>query len=81
MSSSRSAGSRRAARRRAETSTIEFRVLDNGEPSEGVDRTTLGGFEGGGGIITSHEYCDARIWPDEDARTNAVRAGNIKIHR
>lgn len=59
---------------------IWFRVLDNGEPSEGVDRTTFVGFEGGGGIITSQEYCDARIWPDDDARTEALTSGNLKIH-
>lgn len=58
---------------------IWFRVLDNGQPSEGFDRTTFVGFEGGGGIITSQEYCDSRIWPDENARTNAVSAGNIKV--
>lgn len=59
---------------------IWFRVLDNGQPSEGVDRTTFVGFEGGGGIITSQDYCDARIWPDGDARTNALTSGNLKVH-
>lgn len=58
---------------------IWFRVLDNGQPSEGVDRTTFVGFEGGGGIPTSQEYCDARIWPDGNARTNPLSAGNLKV--
>lgn len=58
---------------------IWFRVLDVGEPSSGVDRTTFVGFEGGGGIITSREYCDARIWPAGNARTNPLTSGNLKV--
>ena len=66
---------------------IWFRVVDYGEGANAAepDRTTFVGFEGGGGIITSQEYCDAQIWPGppgevEDARTNAVVAGNIQVH-
>jgi hypothetical protein len=56
-----------------------FRVLDTGEGNSEPDRTTFLGFEGGGGIITSEEYCQARIWPDDNARTWPVD-GNIVIH-
>lgn len=58
---------------------IWFRVLDSGEGAAAVDRTTFVGFEGGGGIITSQEYCDAAIWPDDNARTWPVTAGNIQV--
>lgn len=58
---------------------IWFRVVDygsgGGAPS---DRTTFTGFEGSGGIITSAEYCAARIWPDGDARTWPV-TGNVTV--
>ncbi len=60
---------------------IWFRVLDDGEGKGATDRTTFVGFEGGGGIITSQEYCEARIWPDGNARTNPVVAGNIQVQR
>jgi hypothetical protein len=56
-----------------------FRVLDLGASSTGPDRSTFLGFEGGGGIITSQEYCEARIWPDDNARTWPVEHGNISI--
>ena len=59
---------------------VWFRVLDSGEGSGAdPDRTTFLGFEGGGGIITSEEYCEAQIWPDDNARTNAVTQGNIQV--
>ena len=57
---------------------VWFRVLDSdgtGEP----DRSTFLGFEGGGGIITSEEYCEAQIWPDDNARTHPVTKGQIKV--
>lgn len=57
-----------------------FRVLDTGNGSAEPDRSTFLGFEGGGGIITSEEYCEARIWPDENARTWPVEQGAIVIH-
>lgn len=56
-----------------------FRVLDLGSSNAGPDRSTFLGFEGGGGIITSEEYCAARIWPDDNARTWPVEQGNIAI--
>lgn len=59
---------------------IWFRVLDSGE-GEGTeaDRSTFVGFEGGGGIITSEEYCDSAIWPDDNERTSPIISGNIQI--
>jgi len=56
-----------------------FRVLDLGSSNAGPDRSTFLGFEGGGGIITSEEYCAARLWPDDNARTWPVEQGNIVI--
>ncbi len=58
---------------------IWFRVLDMGEGSADPDRSTFVGFEGAGGIITSEEYCIARIWPDGNARTVPQSAGNIQV--
>jgi len=57
-----------------------FRVLDLGSSNVGPDRSTFLGFEGGGGIITSEEYCAARIWPEGNARTWPVNQGDILIH-
>lgn len=58
---------------------IWFRVADNGE-GEGaeVDRTTFVGFEGGRGIITSAEYCEARFW-DEESEPWAVVNGDLQV--
>ena len=59
---------------------IWFRVLDSGEGSGAdPDRSTFVGFEGGGGIITSQEYCEAQIWPDDNARTVPQASGNIQV--
>ena len=58
---------------------VWFRVLDAGEGHGAVDRLTFYGFEGGGGIITSEQYCAARIWPDDNARTWPVTSGNISV--
>lgn len=59
---------------------VWFRVVDNGE-AQGAnpDRTTVLGFEGAGGIITSAAYCAAQIWAANDANTWAVVAGNIQV--
>src|SRR5712692_5560957 len=48
---------------------VWFRVLDGGEGAGAVDRTTFTGFKGAAGIQTSPEYCAARLWPDNNART------------
>lgn len=58
---------------------VWFRVLDSGEGNGDPDRSTFLGFEGGGGIITSQEYCDAAIWPDDNERTSPVTQGNIQV--
>ena len=59
---------------------IWFRVLDSGQGSGAeADRTTFLGFEGDGGVITSLEYCDLAIWPDDNARTSPVTEGNIQV--
>lgn len=57
-----------------------FRVLDLGSGSADPDRSTFLGFEGGAGIITSEEYCAARIWPEDNARTWPVEQGGVVIH-
>lgn len=59
---------------------IWFRVLDAGEGGSVTDRTTFAGFEGGAGIATSQEYCDEAPWPEGDARTHPLTAGNIQVH-
>jgi len=57
---------------------VWFRLLDTND-SNVPDRLTFLGFEGGGGIITSEEYCEAAIWPDDNARTHPVTQGGIKV--
>lgn len=58
---------------------IWFRVLD---ASAGMpDRTTFPGFEGSGDIITSQEYCDAQIWPDDNERTHPFAQGGVQVPR
>lgn len=56
-----------------------FRVLDLGQPKDGPDRSTFMGFQGSAGINTSDEYCAARLWAPDNARTWPVQ-GNIVIH-
>lgn len=59
---------------------VWFRVLDSGEGNGAeMDRSTFLGFEGGAGIITSEEYCETAIWPDNNERTSAVTQGNIQV--
>jgi len=59
---------------------VWFRVLDSGQGTgSDMDRSTFLGFEGGGGIITSEEYCDLAIWPDDNERTSPVTQGNIQV--
>lgn len=64
---------------------VWFRVLDTGRKADEADRTTFLGFEGGGGIITSAEYCEAKIWPGppddvENARTNPFVRGRLRVY-
>jgi hypothetical protein len=56
-----------------------FRVLDVGQGTSEVDRSTFLGFEGSADIITSEEYCAEKIWAPNNDRTWPVN-GNIKIH-
>jgi hypothetical protein len=56
-----------------------FRVVDYGEGQSPDDRTTVLGFEGGLGIITSDQYCQAQLWAANDANTWAVVDGNIQV--
>jgi hypothetical protein len=56
-----------------------FRVLDTGNGSTAPDRSTFMGFEMAPPLDTSEHYCEARIWPEGDARTWPVH-GNIVIH-
>jgi len=63
---------------------VWFRVLDTGRESHEADRTTFLGFEGGGGFITSQEYCEAQAWPGppdnvENARTNPFTKGHLRV--
>lgn len=59
---------------------IWFRVLDSGEGDDAdADRSTFVGFEGAADIITSEEYCAEQPWPDENARTSPVIAGNVQV--
>lgn len=58
---------------------VWFRVRDAGAGQGVVDRTSFYGFKGAAGIQTSAEYCAARIWPDNDARTWPVTSGNISV--
>lgn len=57
---------------------VWFRVEDNGNGGSGIaDRSTQLGFEGSAGIITSLEYCAARLWPAPPA--HPVVSGNIVV--
>ncbi len=59
---------------------VWFRVVDNGEGGDAAaDRTTVYGFEGGAGIITSAQYCAAQLWTAGDVNTWAVVKGNIQV--
>ena len=59
---------------------IWFRVVDNGEGSNAVpDRSTIVGFEGDRGILTSAEYCARKLWVDGDVGTHPVTQGNIQV--
>jgi hypothetical protein len=61
---------------------VWFRVVDYGEGSNASqpDRTTFLGFENNPTIKSSEQYCAERPWPEGDARTWPVVAGNIQVH-
>jgi hypothetical protein len=58
---------------------VWFRVVDNGEGESLDDRTTVLGFEGAAGVITSAEYCARQLWAAGNANTWAVTDGNIQV--
>jgi len=59
---------------------IWFRVVDYGESSSAPpDRTTIMGFEGDRGFITSTDYCAGQPWVDNDVATHPVTQGNIQV--
>lgn len=60
---------------------VWFRVQDNGEGSNatGPDRSTVLGFEGGGGVITSAEYCQRQLWTAGNVNAFEVVTGNIQV--
>jgi hypothetical protein len=59
---------------------VWFRVLNGADVAGGTDRSTFLGFQGAAGIETSPEYCAARLWPDNNARTWPVISGAIRVH-
>ena len=60
---------------------VWFRVLDLGQRSTEPDRSTFFGFDQGvPPFDISENYCGARPWPADNARTWPVVTGNIKIH-
>lgn len=59
---------------------VWFRVVDNGEGANAApDRTTVFGFEGAAGFLTSAAYCAGRPWAANDANTWEVTNGNIQV--
>ena len=59
---------------------VWFRVVDNGQGQDAnPDRTTVLGFEGAAGILTSAAYCATQPWAANDANTWAVVSGNIQV--
>jgi len=60
---------------------VWFRVVDYGEGSNAAqaDRSTVFGFRGAAGILTSLDYCAIKPWPDADARTFPVAEGNVQV--
>jgi hypothetical protein len=58
---------------------VWFRVLDAPESIDPTDRSTFLGFQGAAGIQTSAEYCAARLWAANNARTWPVTSGDIRI--
>jgi hypothetical protein len=59
---------------------VWFRIVDYaGAEPIAADRTTVLGFEGAAGFITSLQYCDGRPWPAGDARTFPLLSGNFSV--
>lgn len=60
---------------------IWFRMVDYGEGEQQAqpDRSTVFGFKGSAGIVTSAEYCATKPWPAADARTFPISKGNLQV--
>jgi hypothetical protein len=59
---------------------VWFRVQDNGEGIEAApDRSSVLGFEGAGGVVTSTEYCQRQLWAAGNANTFELVRGNIQV--
>lgn len=58
---------------------VWFRVVDNGEGQAPDDRTTVFGFEGAAGFITSADYCAGQPWTAGDVNTWPAIEGNIQV--
>lgn len=59
---------------------VWFRVVDNGNGGNApADRTTVFGFEGAAGFITSAAYCAGQPWAANDANTWPVVKGNLRV--
>ena len=60
---------------------VWFRVVDYGEGATATqaDRSTVLGFRGGAGILTSAEYCATKPWRAGDAGTFPMSKGVIRI--
>jgi hypothetical protein len=59
---------------------VWFRIVDYSDiDNAGSDRTTVLGFEGSAGFLTSIEYCEGRPWPAGDARTWPLFKGDLQV--
>jgi hypothetical protein len=59
---------------------VWFRVVDNGEGANAApDRSSVYGFQGALGVITSAEYCERKLWAADDANAFEVTKGNIQV--
>lgn len=59
---------------------VWFRVLDSGEGADAQpDRSSVYGFEGAAGVITSAEYCERQLWSADNANAFALTQGNIQV--
>lgn len=59
---------------------VWFRVVDNGEGAGAApDRSSVLGFQGAAGIITSAEYCATKPWTAGDVNAFEVVDGNIQV--
>lgn len=57
---------------------VWFRIADVSPGGSGdADRSTAtAGFEGSGGVVTSQEYCELKIWPNDG---RPILSGNLTV--